>query len=128
MRDDGVRGWKLLLSAAGQDRGAASILVLAIGLVLVMGGSAGAAVVNVRGARADARDAADLGGLAGAQRAPEGAAPACTRAAAVVEANGSHMSACRLDDQILELVVETAVPFLGPTAHVTATARAGPTA
>jgi secretion/DNA translocation related TadE-like protein len=117
-------GWALLLAAARRDCGAASLLVLAIGLVFGVTGSVGATTVLIRGARAEARDAADLGGLAGAQRALEGSASACDRAAEVVAANRARLTACRLDGLLLEIEVETDVP--GLDIHVVATARAGP--
>jgi secretion/DNA translocation related TadE-like protein len=109
------------------DRGAASIFVLAVGLVLVAAGLGGAAVGAARVGRHEARTAADLGALAGASRAIEGSAAACARAAQLVAANGARMTACRVEG--LEIVVSAEVlvtPVPGLTRHATAAARAGP--
>ncbi|MGA5304326.1 Rv3654c family TadE-like protein [Nucisporomicrobium flavum] len=110
-----------------RDRGAASILVLAVGLVLVAGGVAGAAVGAARVGRHQARTAADLGALAGAMRAVEGQEVACARAAQLVAANGGRLTGCRLEGRDIVVVAETAVePLPGPRRHTSATARAGP--
>ena len=109
------------------DRGAASIFVLAVGLVLVAAGLAGAAVGAARVGRHEARTAADLGALAGAARAIEGSAAACARAAQLITANGARMTSCRVEG--LEIVVAAEVPVIpmpGLTRQATAAARAGP--
>ena len=110
-----------------RDRGAASILVLAIGLVLVAAGVAGAAVGAARVGRHQARTAADLGALAGAARTVEGRVSACERAGQLVAANQARMTTCRLDG--LKIVVEvqvTVTPLPGLTRYASAAARAGP--
>jgi secretion/DNA translocation related TadE-like protein len=115
------------LSGAGRDRGAASLLLLAIGLVLVAAGMAGAAVGAARVGRHEARTAADLGALAGAVRVIEGAAVACARAAELVSANGARLTSCRTDG--LDIVVEaevTITPLPGLVRRAEAAARAGP--
>lgn len=109
------------------DRGAASIFVLAVGLVLVAAGLAGAAVGAARVGRHEARTAADLGALAGAARAIEGHAAACAQAARLVAANDARLTSCRVDG--LEIVVAAEVvvtPLPGLTRRATAAARAGP--
>ncbi|GAA3347411.1 flp pilus-assembly TadE/G-like family protein [Amorphoplanes nipponensis] len=109
------------------DRGAASIFVLALGLVLVAAGIAGAAAGAARVGRHQARTAADLGALAGAARAVEGSEAACARAERLAFANGARMTGCRLDG--LEIVIEVRVavtPLPGLTRYATAAARAGP--
>jgi len=111
----------------GRDRGAASIFVLAVGLVLVAAGVAGAAVGAARVGRHEARTAADLGALAGAARAFEGPAAACERAGRFVSANGGRITACHLEG--LTIVIEvgvTVTPLPGLTRLATAAARAGP--
>jgi secretion/DNA translocation related TadE-like protein len=116
----GGRGWR-------QDRGAASILVLAVGLFLVAAGLGGAAIGSARVARHAARNAADLGALAGATQAIFGAEVACARAAHFVGANGGRMTACTVTG--LEIVVRvelTVRPLPGLVRHATASARAGP--
>ncbi|UQU64616.1 flp pilus-assembly TadE/G-like family protein [Couchioplanes caeruleus] len=111
----------------GRDRGAASIFVLAVGLVLVAGGMAGAAVGAARVGRHEARTAADLGALAGAMRAVEGQQVACARAAELVSANGSRLTGCRLEGREIVVEVDTVVtPLPGLERHASAAARAGP--
>jgi secretion/DNA translocation related TadE-like protein len=100
------------------DRGSASVWLLAVGLVVV---SVGLGAVEVGVALTDrhrAQVAADLGALAGARYAKDGASTACARAEEVVGANGAKLVACQLDG--LDLMVTTQV---GPAR---ATARAGP--
>jgi secretion/DNA translocation related TadE-like protein len=112
---------------AGVDRGAATIFVLAVGLVLVSSGIAGAAVGSARIGRHRAQAAADLGALAGAAQAIEGTEAACGRAARFVAANSGRVTSCEVHG--LEIVVRTEVtitPLPGLTRHVEAAARAGP--
>ncbi|MEV6494384.1 Rv3654c family TadE-like protein [Actinoplanes sp. NPDC051633] len=116
--DGAVRG-----SGSG-ERGAASILVLAIGLVLVAAGMAGAAVGAARVGRHEARTAADLGALAGAAHVIEGPAVACATAERLVTANGAVLISCAVRDLDLVVRVERDVPGLPRPAR--AAARAGP--
>lgn len=109
------------------DRGAATILVLALGLVFVAAGIGGAAVCSAQVGRHTARNAADLGALAGATRAVYGTTEACARAARFVTANGARMTSCTVDG--LEIVVRAEVmvePLPGLERHAEATSRAGP--
>ncbi|XVV13061.1 Rv3654c family TadE-like protein [Actinoplanes sp. CA-131856] len=111
----------------GRDRGAASILVLALGLSLVVVGLAGAAVGSVWVGRQQARTAADLGALAGAAEAIYGEGVACARAGRFVAANGGRMTSCVVSG--LEIVVRVTVavaPASGLAWQATAAARAGP--
>jgi secretion/DNA translocation related TadE-like protein len=101
--------------------------VLAIGLVLVMAGAAGAAIGAARVGRHQARLAADAGALAGAVLAVEGRQAACDRAAQLVAANGGRLVECLV--QSLDIVVRaevTVTPLPGLVRRVTAAARAGP--
>jgi secretion/DNA translocation related TadE-like protein len=110
-----------------KDGGAATIFVLATGLVIVLMGVAGAAVGAARIGRHRAQAAADLGALAGAARAIEGTAAACERAGRFVVVNGGRATSCEVTG--LEIVVRTEVivtPLPGVTRHATAAARAGP--
>lgn len=119
----------VLAGAAVRDRGAASILVLAIGLMVVAAGLAGAAVGAARVGRHQARVAADLGALAGAVRAVEGEQVACARAGEFVDANGARLASCRLEGLELVVGVEVSVtPLPGLLRSATAGARAGPVA
>lgn len=112
---------------AGRDRGSASVAVLAVGLVLVAAGVAGAVVGSATVARQQARTAADLAALAGAGHTVHGGATACTRAGEVAAANGGHLTGCRVDG--LDLTVTVAVEPAGPAGlagPAVVTARAGP--
>ncbi|MFI7577428.1 Rv3654c family TadE-like protein [Micromonospora sp. NPDC049497] len=109
------------------DRGGATVLVLAFGLVLVLFGGFGGAVAAARLARQQAAVAADLGALAGAGRALEGPAVACGTAGEVVSANGARLVSCRLDGLDLVLTVDvTVAPLPGLSRAAEASARAGP--
>jgi secretion/DNA translocation related TadE-like protein len=115
------------LNRADRDRGAATIVVLAIGLVLVAAGGAGAAVGAARVGRHRAQVAADLGALAGAARAIEGPDIACAEAARFIAANAGRMASCEVEG--LEIVVQADVDVTGlpgPARTASAAARAGP--
>ena len=109
------------------DRGAASIFLLAVGLLLVAAGMGGAMIGTARVGRHEARTAADLGALAGAMQAVYGEPVACGRAARIVAANGGRMTSCAVSG--LEIVVRAEVevrPMPGWSAVAEASARAGP--
>ncbi|WP_250029180.1 Rv3654c family TadE-like protein [Paractinoplanes maris] len=110
-----------------RDRGAATILVLAFGLLLTVAGLAAAAVGAARVGRHQARTAADLGALAGAAQTIFGQEHACARAQQFVIANQARMTSCvveGLDITVRAEVVVRAVP--GLDRHAIATSRAGP--
>jgi len=122
-----------------RDSGSGSVLVVGgIVLLLVVGGPA-LVLVGVVRATHQARSAADLAALSGAQFLAGGALPrtACARAAKVAEANGGRLRGCSADDVsgVVEVEVEVTVPGsagrapgLGP-AHLgpaSSWARAGP--
>ncbi|MCW6006608.1 flp pilus-assembly TadE/G-like family protein [Micromonospora sp. CPCC 205371] len=110
-----------------RDRGAASVWVLAIGLVFVVAGLAGAAVGAARVAKHQARTAADLGALAGAALAIEGEEAACGRAADLVAHNGGRLTRCVIDGLDVIVAVEVEVtPLPGITRTARQEARAGP--
>ena len=110
-----------------RDRGAASLWLLAVGLVLVAAGLAGAAVGAARVARHEARTAADLGALAGAARTLADPGAACATAGVIVAANGGELVTCSVDGLDVQLTVEVAVsPLPGLARTAKATARAGP--
>ncbi|MBM7077886.1 Rv3654c family TadE-like protein [Micromonospora humida] len=109
------------------DRGGATVLVLAIGLVFVLVGLFGAAIGAARLARHQARVAADFGALAGAGVAPQGAGVACATADEFVRANAARLVTCRADGLDVVVTVEVAVtPLPGLRRYATTTARAGP--
>jgi len=120
----GVRACRV---GAEADRGAASVLLLAVGLVLVMAGLGGAAIGSARVARHQAQNAADLAALAGATDAVFGEAVACARAARFATANGALLTSCTVDGLEIVVRVEVAVrPLPGVLRHAGASARAGP--
>jgi len=109
------------------DRGAGTILVLAMGLLLVAAGVAGAAIGAARVGRHEARTAADLGALAGAARAIDGQPAACARAARLVAANNATLISCVVSELEIVIYVEVVVtPLPGLARRATAGARAGP--
>src|SRR5262245_4283570 len=109
------------------DRGAATVWVLAVGLLTMLVSLAvateGAALVGAH----RARTAADLGALAGAARAITGPSAACAASRRIVHANGARLVGCRLDgfDVVVavELHLSGAAGWAGPAR---AQARAGP--
>jgi secretion/DNA translocation related TadE-like protein len=117
------------LSAGGGDRGSATVLVLAFGLVVVLIGAAFAQVGAAVVARHRAQVAADLGALAGAAWAPAGRSAACSRAAELVSANGAALEACALNG--LDVTITATVAFAGTdliAQRARSSARAGPAA
>lgn len=111
----------------GRDRGSASVLVLAFGLLVILIGAAFAQVGAAVAARHRAQAAADLGALAGAAWAPAGRSAACSRAAELVIANGATLESCTLDGLDITITATVAVPGLAPPGQrAGSSARAGP--
>lgn len=116
-RDRGGRG----------ERGAATVLVVAMaGLLLLVGaacGVVGAIVVAHRTAQA----AADLAALAGAGTLADRSGAPCTVAGEVATANGAALATCVVegDDVVVEVTV-TGPRWLGQDRDLTGRARAGP--
>ncbi|MEV5208229.1 Rv3654c family TadE-like protein [Micromonospora sp. NPDC053740] len=109
------------------ERGGATVILLAVGLVFVLMGTFGAAVAGAAMAAQRAAVAADLGALAGAAKALDGEAAACASAVDIAVRNGARLVGCRLDG--LDLLVTTEVtvtPLPGLTRVAASTARAGP--
>jgi secretion/DNA translocation related TadE-like protein len=112
---------------ASGDRGGAAVCLLAVGLVVVLFGTFGAAVGSARVARHQARVGADFAALAGAGRALDGVEPACAAADELARANRGRLTSCRLDGLDVIVTVEVWVePLPGLRRAVTAVARAGP--
>ncbi|MCO1595533.1 helicase [Micromonospora sp. RHAY321] len=110
-----------------RDRGGATVLLLALGLVFVLVGTFGAAVTATAMAAQRAAVAADLGALAGAGRAFDGDTAACAFAADIAGRNGGRLADCRLDGlDVLVTVEVTVTPLPGLTRVAASTARAGP--
>lgn len=109
------------------ERGSASVWVLAVGVAVVVFGAFGASIGAAVVARHQAQAAADLGALAAAAHAVEGAHVACARAARVVSANDARMITCTVTG--LEAVVSAEMRAAGLAASLRparASARAGP--
>jgi len=109
------------------DRGSATVLVLALCTVLVLAGTVASALGAVAVARHRAAAAADLASLAAASRVVEGTDVACAAARRVAARADAVVTSCRLEgwDAVVEAAVRPpgAVGRLGVT---TARARAGP--
>ncbi|GAB4046184.1 Rv3654c family TadE-like protein [Catellatospora paridis] len=99
-----------------------SLYALGVGLVFVAAGTVVAADGAQLIAREQAQTAADLGALAGAAHAIDGADAACGRAAVIAAANAATVSACHLDG--LDLTLSVQVVTAAGAAE--ATAVAGP--
>jgi secretion/DNA translocation related TadE-like protein len=111
----------------GDDRGGATVLMLAIGLVTVLVAIASAAVGAAIVARHRAQNAADLAALAGALDALDGVEVACARAGEIATQNGGHLTACDVDGLDIVVTVQawpTGLAAMAGSAH--ASARAGP--
>jgi len=113
-------------SRAADERGAATLIVLALsGLVLFVGlalAGAAAIVLTQRAAQA----AADLAALAGASAAVAGA-DACAAAGDIAAANGAALARCELTGAVVTIAVRVEGPRLVARRYdVTAEARAGP--
>ncbi|MEU0547871.1 Rv3654c family TadE-like protein [Micromonospora sp. NPDC005979] len=115
------------MGRTGADRGGATVLLLALGLVFVLVGTFGAAVAATGMAAQRAAVAADLGALAGASRAFDGDAAACGSVVDIVRRNGGRMVDCAVDGlDVLVTVEVTFTPIPGLTRVAASTARAGP--
>ncbi|MFY1618907.1 Rv3654c family TadE-like protein [Micromonospora sp. WMMD736] len=112
---------------ADGERGGATILLLALGLVFVLVGTFGAAVAATGMAAQRAAVAADLGALAGATRALDGDLTACAYATDIAQRNDGRLVDCVVDGLEVLVTVEVAfTPVPGLTRVATSTARAGP--
>ncbi|MGC4849542.1 Rv3654c family TadE-like protein [Micromonospora sp. DT15] len=110
-----------------RQRGGATVLLLAMGLVFVVFGTFGAAIVAAGMASQRAAVAADLGALAGAARVLDGDAAACASASDLAGRNDGRLVGCRLDGMDVLVTVEVAfTPLPGLTRVAAASARAGP--
>ncbi|MEU8081163.1 Rv3654c family TadE-like protein [Catellatospora citrea] len=99
-----------------------SLYALGVGLVFVAAGTVVAADGAQLIAREQAQTAADLGALAGAAYAIDGADAACGRAAVIAAANAATVTGCHLDG--LDLTLSVQVVTAAGAAE--ATAVAGP--
>ena len=113
-------------SHAADERGAATLLVLALSGLLMFVGLALAGVAAIVLTQRSAQAAADLAALAGASAAVAGE-DACVAAADVAAANEAALASCELTGTVVTIAVRVDGPRLvGRRYDVTAQARAGP--
>ncbi len=108
------------------QRGAASLLVVALLSVLLLVGAALGVVAAMVWAHRVAQSAADLSALAGAADLQEGK-DACAAASRIAGANDASLASCLVQGE--EVVVEVTVAgprWLGQRSDLSARARAGP--
>ena len=110
----------------GEERGAATVLVVAVaGLLLMIGLAVGGVAAVVVTHRA-AQSAADLAALAGAGAAATGN-DACTAAGVIARANDARLTSCTVEvSDVVVQVSRIARPGFGLSFDLTADARAGP--
>lgn len=115
-----------VVPARGAERGAATLIVLAVSGLLMFVGLALAGVAAIVLTQRSAQAAADLAALAGASAAASGA-DSCGAAGRIAEANGGVLAHCELVGMTVTLAVRVEGPRLvGRRYDVTAQARAGP--
>lgn len=113
------------------QRGAATVLVVAMAGVLLLVGAAAGVVAAIVVAHRKAQSAADLAALAGATALADPASHAardpCGVAAEAASANGAELSSCVVEGQDVVVGVTVAGPrWLGQDRDLVGTARAGP--
>ena len=109
------------------DRGSATVLAIAVIVLITSAGVAGVTLGSALVARHRTAAAADLAALAGAARATEGKAAACAHARAVAAANRAGLASCRVAGQVVEVVAVIRLPSLfGVQMTARSRARAGP--
>jgi secretion/DNA translocation related TadE-like protein len=108
------------------QEGSATLLVLAMGGVLMLLGAALSVVTAMVAAHRTAQSAADLAALAGAQGVQAGR-DGCASAARVATANGAELITCTAAGRAVAVEVRVPGPrWLGQTADLEARSRAGP--
>jgi secretion/DNA translocation related TadE-like protein len=114
------------VSRRREERGAATVLVLAMAGVLVLLGAALVVVTAMVAAHRAAQSAADLAALAGARGVAEGR-DGCEAAAHVAAANHARLIGCDVAGRIVEVAVAVPGPhWLSQSADLDARSRAGP--
>ncbi len=108
------------------ERGAATILTVAMSGVVLLLGVALSAVAGLVVAHRQAQSAADLAALAGAAAVAQGG-DGCAAAAGIATANGADQTSCQVDGR--DVVITVVVPgprWGGYGGDLSASARAGP--
>lgn len=106
------------------ERGVASVVVLALILALMAVAWGAGCVVAAIMAHRSAQNAADLAALAGAEDLAH-AGDGCARAGEVALANRARLISCAVEGSVVSVEVAAAVSF-GVTGEMHARARAGP--
>lgn len=108
------------------ERGSASLLVVALTGVILLLGMAASFTTAAAAAHRSAQSAADLAALAGAVALQRGEDP-CSAAGSVAAGNDAEVSGCRVEgeDVVLEVRVDSPT-FLGHGFDIRGEARAGP--
>jgi secretion/DNA translocation related TadE-like protein len=115
------------MTGPGHDRGAATLLVLALAGLLAVVGALAATVGAVAVARHRAASAADLAALAAADRALQGPVVACQAAARAASAASATLERCRLTGEVADVAVSVRPPgALGSWGMARSHSRAGP--
>jgi secretion/DNA translocation related TadE-like protein len=115
-----------VVNAARGERGAGSVVAVAMLGVLVTVTVAAAGVVGVIAAHRTAQSAADLAALAGASALQDGA-DACAQASAVADRNRARLTGCEVEGWNVSVVVEASTARLpGGVLDLSARGRAGP--
>lgn len=116
----------IIASERDGEHGAATVLALALGSLLMLLGLAASFVAAVAVAHRTAQAAADLAALAAAQAAQHGTDP-CGRASEIAAANGARLRSCRVvGEQVWIEVVAPAPSWAGYTPTARGRARTGP--
>jgi secretion/DNA translocation related TadE-like protein len=111
------------------DRGSATVLVLALAGLLVLVGLLLTALAAVAVTRHRAASTADLAALAAADLVLEGPDVACSAAARVTVRDRAELSSCHLEGDVVEVAVALRPGgVLGTFGAARAVARAGPSA
>lgn len=122
MTPRGVRS----LALARDQRGSATVLVVAMSGVLLLVGAALGVVVAMVVAHRTAQSGADLAALSGAQATVRGS-DGCRAAGDVATANDVRLTECEVRGRVVEVTVSARGPhWLGQGADLSARARAGP--
>ncbi|HWU20142.1 MAG TPA: Rv3654c family TadE-like protein [Nocardioides sp.] len=112
--------------SARDQRGGATVMVVAVLGVLLLLGAALGVVGAMLAAHRRAQVAADLAAL-GAARVLQTGGDACGQAAGLAGANGSVLTSCTVEGADVRVTVTAPGPhWLGQTADLVAESRAGP--
>lgn len=109
------------------ERGAGTVLALALTAVVVLVAFAVAGGTALVASHRVAQSAADLAALAGAQAMQLGGVDPCARAADVARRNGATLERCRIEGwSVAVTVLRVSPPLLGRVSSLRARSRAGP--